>query len=116
MAAVMDNLPRFLDVKQAAEYLNLNEKKIYALVSEGRIPGTKVTGKWIFPRELIDRWMLESSRGPRPVSRIHRLPRQAGNRGHRRIARWLRPHQQRKIGLGAGTGGPECPDREATVR
>lgn len=63
MVAVVDNLPRFLDVKQAAEYLNLNEKKIYALVSEGRIPGTKVTGKWIFPRELIDRWMLESSHG-----------------------------------------------------
>ncbi len=63
MAAVIDDLPRFLDVKQAAEYLNLNEKKIYALVSEGRIPGTKVTGKWIFPRELIDRWMLESSHG-----------------------------------------------------
>jgi excisionase family DNA binding protein len=50
-------------VKQAAEYLHLNEKKVYALVSEGRIPGTKVTGKWMFPRELIDRWMLESSHG-----------------------------------------------------
>lgn len=63
MAAVIDTLPRFLDVKQAAEYLNLNEKKIYALVSEGLIPGTTVTGKRIFPRELIDRWMLESSHG-----------------------------------------------------
>jgi excisionase family DNA binding protein len=63
MAAVIDELPRYLDVKQAAEYLNLNEKKVYALVSEGRIPGTKVTGKWMFPRELIDRWMLESSHG-----------------------------------------------------
>lgn len=38
MAAVIDTLPRFLDVKQTAEYLNLNEKKIYALVSEGLIP------------------------------------------------------------------------------
>jgi excisionase family DNA binding protein len=63
MAAVLDALPRYLDVKQAAEYLNLNEKKVYSLVSEGRIPGTKVTGKWMFPRELIDRWMLESSHG-----------------------------------------------------
>lgn len=63
MAAVIDDLPAFLDVKQAADYLNLNEKKVYALVAEGRIPGTKVTGKWMFPRELIDRWMLESSHG-----------------------------------------------------
>jgi excisionase family DNA binding protein len=63
MAAILDDLPPYLDVKQASEYLNLNEKKVYALVSEGRIPGTKVTGKWMFPRELIDRWMLESSHG-----------------------------------------------------
>jgi excisionase family DNA binding protein len=56
-------LPHFLDVRQVAQYLNLNEKKVYALVSEGRIPGTKVTGKWMFPRDLIDRWMLESSHG-----------------------------------------------------
>ena len=52
-----------MSVKQVAEYLNLNEKKIYALVNEGQIPGTKVTGKWMFPRELVDRWMLESSHG-----------------------------------------------------
>jgi len=70
MAAVLDNMPRFLDVKQASEYLNLNEKKIYALVSEGRIPGTKITGKWMFPRELIDRWMLESSHGGLMTDRL----------------------------------------------
>ncbi len=51
----------FMSVKQVAEYLHLNEKKIYALVNEGAIPATKVTGKWMFPRELVDRWMLESS-------------------------------------------------------
>ena len=63
MPAPVADLPRFLDVRQVAQYLNLNEKKVYALVSEGRIPGTKVTGKWMFPRDLVDRWMLESSHG-----------------------------------------------------
>lgn len=53
--------PRFMNVRQVAEYLNLNEKTVYALASEGKIPGTKVTGKWLFPRELIDRWLIESS-------------------------------------------------------
>jgi len=53
----------FMSVKQVAEYLNLNEKKVYALVNEGKIPGTKITGKWMFPRELVDRWILESSHG-----------------------------------------------------
>ena len=46
MSAVMapqgDN---FLSVKQVAAYLQLNEKKVYALVNEGRMPATKVTGK-----------------------------------------------------------------------
>ena len=55
--------PRYMSVKQVADYLSLNEKKIYALASEGRIPATKVTGKWMFPRELVDRWMLETSHG-----------------------------------------------------
>ena len=53
----------FMSVKQVAEYLHLNEKKVYALINEGTIPATKVTGKWMFPRELIDRWMLDSSHG-----------------------------------------------------
>lgn len=56
-------VPRFMNVRQVADYLQLNEKKIYALVTEGSIPATKVTGKWMFPRELIDRWLLESSHG-----------------------------------------------------
>ncbi len=51
----------FLSVKQVADYLQLNEKKVYALANEGHIPATKVTGKWMFPRELINRWMLDSS-------------------------------------------------------
>lgn len=56
-------LPRFMNVRQVAEYLHINEKKVYALVREDRIPGTKITGKWLFPRELVDRWLLESSHG-----------------------------------------------------
>lgn len=52
-----------MSVHQAADYLQLNEKKIYALVSEGKIPATKVTGKWMFPRELIDQWILNSAHG-----------------------------------------------------
>jgi len=53
----------YMSVKQVANYLNLNEKKIYALVADNRIPATKITGKWMFPRELIDKWMLDSSHG-----------------------------------------------------
>ena len=62
--------PRYMSVKQVADYLSLNEKKIYALASEGRIPATKVTGKWMFPRELVDRWMLETSHGGALMDRL----------------------------------------------
>ncbi len=64
MAALMSpHSDAFMSVKQVAEYLHLNEKKIYALVNEGGIPATKVTGKWMFPRELVNRWMLDSTHG-----------------------------------------------------
>ncbi|MGD2112792.1 MAG: substrate-binding domain-containing protein, partial [Gammaproteobacteria bacterium] len=52
-----------MNVKQLAGYLQINEKKIYALANEGRLPGTKITGKWLFPKALIDHWLIESSHG-----------------------------------------------------
>ncbi len=55
--------PVFMSVKQAAAYLQINEKKIYELANDGQIPGTKVTGKWLFPRDLVDHWLTESSHG-----------------------------------------------------
>lgn len=53
----------FMTVPQLAELLHVNEKKIYQLAGCGEIPGTKVTGKWIFPRQLIEDWLLENSHG-----------------------------------------------------
>ena len=43
---------------EAADYLRLKERKLYELVAEGAIPCTKVTGKWLFPRGELDRWLL----------------------------------------------------------
>lgn len=65
-----DEPPRFMSVKQVAAYLQVNEKKIYGLVSEGRIPASKLTGKWLFPRDLVDQWLLESSHGGLLTDRI----------------------------------------------
>lgn len=58
-----EDLPNFLNVRQVAKYLQLNEKKVYTLLGEGRIPATRMTGKWMFPRHLVDQWMIESSHG-----------------------------------------------------
>ncbi len=65
-----DAQPRYMTVKQVAAYLQVNEKKIYSLVREGKIPASKLTGKWLFPRDLVDQWLLESSHGGLLTDRI----------------------------------------------
>jgi excisionase family DNA binding protein len=47
-----------------ADYLRLKERKLYELVAEGAIPCTKVTGKWLFPRGDLDRWLLAGMARP----------------------------------------------------
>ncbi len=48
----------FLTTEEAATYLRLKERKLYELVAQAAIPCTKVTGKWLFPRAALDRWVL----------------------------------------------------------
>jgi excisionase family DNA binding protein len=57
-------IPEFMSTRQAARYLGINEKKIYALAKGGKIPCTRVTGKWTFPRTLIDQWIERSAVHP----------------------------------------------------
>jgi putative molybdopterin biosynthesis protein len=47
-----------LTTTEAADYLRIKERKLYELVAERQIPCTKVTGKWVFPRAELDRWLL----------------------------------------------------------
>ncbi len=51
-----------MNTKEVAEYLGINEKQVYALIKAGNIPCTRVTGKWIFPKHLIDEWINTSAR------------------------------------------------------
>ncbi len=51
-----------LTTKEVAEYLSINEKQVYRLIKEKKIPATRITGKWLFPKELIDEWILMSAR------------------------------------------------------
>ncbi len=48
---------KFLTTKEVAELLNVNEKMVYSLVSDKGLPATKVTGKWLFPRRLVEEWL-----------------------------------------------------------
>ncbi|MCX7635523.1 MAG: helix-turn-helix domain-containing protein, partial [Syntrophales bacterium] len=51
-----------MNTKEVAQYLHIHEKQVYALVKTGRIPATRVTGKWLFPKRLVDNWIEENSR------------------------------------------------------
>lgn len=53
-----------MTTREVAGYLRLKQRKVYELVRNGEIPCTRVTGKWLFPRALIDRWLMEHADGP----------------------------------------------------
>lgn len=48
-----------MTIQEIAEYLRLNEKTAYRLVSDGKIPGFKVGGAWRFRRSEIDKWIVK---------------------------------------------------------
>jgi putative molybdopterin biosynthesis protein len=50
-----------MSTKEVARYLDIHEKQVYLLIKAGKIPCTRVTGKWIFPVKLIDEWIQTST-------------------------------------------------------
>jgi putative molybdopterin biosynthesis protein len=56
-------VPELMNTREVARYLGINDKKVYFLAKAGKIPCTRVTGKWTFPKKLIDRWIEESATG-----------------------------------------------------
>lgn len=53
----MQTAKQYLNTKEVAQLLQVNEKAIYSLVSEKGLPAVKVTGKWLFPRHLVEEWL-----------------------------------------------------------
>ncbi len=50
-------VPEFLTTKEVAALLRIKERKVYELVSDQAIPVSRVTGKLLFPREMIEAWV-----------------------------------------------------------
>ena len=50
-------MTQMLSTKEVAKFLGINEKMVYTLISEKGLPASKVTGKWIFPRHLVEQWV-----------------------------------------------------------
>lgn len=50
-------MTQFLSTREVARLLNVNEKMVYGLVSEKGLPASKITGKWLFPKNLVEQWV-----------------------------------------------------------
>jgi excisionase family DNA binding protein len=55
-----------MTVKQLADYLNLNERTVLKLVSEGSVPGVKIGNQWRFRKAMIDTWLDDQMLGVTP--------------------------------------------------
>ncbi len=47
----------FLTTREVAALLRVKERKVYELVAEQAIPVSRVTGKMLFPRDLVEAWV-----------------------------------------------------------
>lgn len=58
----MSNSPdSVMTVKEVADYLRVNQRTVYRLAVDGRIPGFKVGANWRFKRGDIDEWIAAQS-------------------------------------------------------
>jgi putative molybdopterin biosynthesis protein len=76
-----------MTTREVADYLRIKERKVYDLVRDRRIPCIRVTGKWLFPKALIELWVMQNSEGGSQVkSAVARPPVMAGS--HDPLLEW----------------------------
>lgn len=46
-----------LTIKEVADYLKMNERTIYKLVQNGKIPAAKIASQWRLKKDLINEWL-----------------------------------------------------------
>lgn len=55
-----ENSHSYMTTREVADLLRLKERKVYDLVAVGDIPCVRVTGKLLFPRDLIEAWLARN--------------------------------------------------------
>jgi excisionase family DNA binding protein len=79
-------MPDLLTTDEAATYLRLSERKLYELVAKGAVPCTKVTGRWLFPRTALDRWLTAGLITPAALANVAAPPIVGGS--HDPLLEW----------------------------
>lgn len=68
-------MEKLLSTREVAEFLSVNEKMIYTLISSQGLPATKITGKWLFPKNLVEQWVESKTINyPRPPESVATIP------------------------------------------
>src|SRR5215467_2530596 len=80
------HMPDLLTTDEAAAYLRLSERKLYELVANGAVPCTKVTGKWLFPKAALDRWLSAGLVAPAALAQAPAPPIVGGS--HDPLLEW----------------------------
>ena len=57
-----------MNTHEVADYLRIKERKVYDLVAQRQIPCTRAAGKWLFPKDLIDQWLLQNAEALPPAT------------------------------------------------
>lgn len=57
---------QLMTIKQMATYLNLNERTVLKLVTDGALPGVKIGNQWRFRKAMIDTWLDDQMLGVTP--------------------------------------------------
>ena len=95
-------MAELLTTDEAATYLRLSERKLYELVANGAVPCTKVTGKWLFPKAALDRWLAAGYAGPAAFAHAPSPPIVGGS--HDPLLEWaLRESGSRLASLPEGS-------------
>lgn len=55
-----------LTIREAADYLQVNERTLYRLANKGGVPAFRVASAWRFRKRDIDNWITEQSQTPPP--------------------------------------------------
>jgi excisionase family DNA binding protein len=69
-----ETLPEYLTTREVADLIRLKERKVYDLVATGSIPCVRVTGKLLFPRDLIQAWLARHAEYGGGTETLQRRP------------------------------------------
>ena len=66
---MIEQPPPAMTVRDVAGFLAVDEKTIYRLAQQGKLPGFKVAGTWRFQLQDIQGWIDEQKRRTRTKER-----------------------------------------------